>query len=132
MDYSNILNAINGPKLTPSQISENYKAFDEIQKQGVFLPDLLKRIEDLEQKVKTVPTVPDITSEVFSVMESAVKDDESVKALRRRAQDIKAQIITEMCIKDPRYKSVLDEYRATVNRVYVASREEKKEDSPSL
>ena len=132
MDYANILNAINGPKLTPSQMSENYKAFDEIQKQGVYLPDLIKRIEDLEQKVKTVGTSPDMTSEVFSVMESAVRDDESVKVARRKAQDIKSRILTEMCIKDPRYKAALDEYRATVNRVYVASKEEKKEDSPSL
>lgn len=132
MDYANILNAINGSKLTPSQISENYKAFDEIQKQGVYLPDLIKRIEDLEQKVKSVETVPDMSAEVFTVMESAVKDDEEVKVARRKAQDLKSRIITEICVKDPRYKSALDEYRATVNRVYVASREEGKGDSPSL
>lgn len=132
MDYSNILNAINGPKLSASQISENYKAFDEIQKQGIYLPDLIKRIEDLEQKVKTVESVPDMSAEVFTVMESAVKDDDAVKIARKKAQDLKSRILTEMCLKDPRYKSALDEYRATVNRIYVASREEKKEDSPSL
>lgn len=32
-------------------------------------------------------------------------------------------IITEMCLKDPRYAQAVEDYKTTVNRVYIRSRE---------
>lgn len=126
--YSNILNALQPSKLTPAQQAENYKAFDEIQKQGVSLPELLKKIGEMETRLKTIESVkaPDMSSEVFSAMEVAVKGDPEVKLAKQRASDVKSRIISEMCLKDERYRKAIEDYRATVSKAYVAKNEEVK------
>ncbi len=119
--YENIIKALqktdgqNRTGLTPEQKSRNYQIFDELMKKGVSLEDLLKNAD--------TPKDTGIASEVFSVMEEAVKDDDAVKAGRKKACDIKAQVITEICMKDERYRTALTEYRELVSRTYIACRE---------
>ena len=55
--YGNILKALGGQGQQPSgltmqQQSDNYNAFSELMKQGVYLPDLMKRMEGMEAKIK--------------------------------------------------------------------------------
>jgi hypothetical protein len=135
--YSNILNAINGmnapqpaqaphrPVLTPAEQSENYNTFSELMKQGVHLPTLLKRLDDLESKVRTLESQPkqDTNAELLAVMERAVKNDPEVKEARQKVADVKSRIISELCMQDERYKQALEDYKTTVNRVYIGKRE---------
>lgn len=95
-------------------------------KQGVYLPDLIKRLDDLEGKVRNLESQPkhDANAELFAVMESSVCDDAEVKSSKRRVSDIRNMILTEMCMKDSRYTEALDEYRTTVNRVYIRKKEQ--------
>lgn len=136
--YNNILKALGGnpnmaqpqqtaPKmgLTPAEQSENYNAFSELMKQGVHLPTLLKRMDDLETKVKALESQPkqDTNAELLAVMERAVKNDPEVRDARQRVADVKSKIISEMCMQDERYKQALEDYKTTVNRVYIGKRE---------
>lgn len=129
--YSNVLKALQGMQgsaqgLSYAQQSENYSTFSELMRKGVYLPDMLKRLDELESKVKTLETRPkhDANAELIAVMEASVKSDPEVKKARQKVADIKTAIISEMCMRDPRYADAVEEYKTTVNRVYIASREQ--------
>ena len=125
MDYSALFNAVTGtqaPGLSAQQINENYQAFQELQKQGITIPTLMRDLEDLKAKVsaiETKPKTPQLDSELFQVMEAAVKDDPQVVSARMNAQQVKAQIISELCRQDPRYAQALDQYSREVHAAYV-------------
>ena len=125
MDYSALFNAVTGTQasgLTAQQINENYQAFQELQKQGITIPTLMRDLEDLKAKVsaiETKPKTPQLDSELFQVMEAAVKDDPQVVSARMNAQQVKAQIISELCRQDPRYAQALDQYSREVHAAYV-------------
>lgn len=132
--YSNILKALGAPQanapvstggLSMVQQAENYTAFDELMKQGVHIPTLLKRLDDMESKVRALESQPrhDTNAELLAVMEQAVKNDPEVKAARQRVADVKTAIIAELCMKDPRYCEALEAYKTTVNRIYIKRRE---------
>ena len=125
MDYSALFNAVTGtqaPGLSPQQIQENYNAFQDLQRQGITIPTLMRDLEDLKAKVsaiETKPKTPQLDSELFQVMEAAVKDDPQVVSARMNAQQVKAQIISELCRQDPRYAQALDQYSREVHAAYV-------------
>ena len=134
--YSNILKALGGTSqatepvpsaggLSMAQQAENYDLFSKMMKEGVYLPDLIKRLDDMEAKVKALESQPkhDANAELLAVMEAAVKNHPEVKASRQKVADAKTAIINEMCMKDPRFKDALEEYKTTVNRVYIQTRE---------
>lgn len=134
--YSNILKALGGASqatepapsaggLSMAQQAENYSAFSELMKQGIHIPTLLKRLDDMETKVKTLESQPkhDTNAELLAVMEAAVKNNPEVKQARQKVADVKTAIINEMCMKDSRFKDALEAYKTTVNRVYIQTRE---------
>lgn len=131
--FSNILKAVGqtpapaspAPSLSWEQQSENYNIYSELTKKGVYIPDLLKRLDDLESKVREMESQPkrDTNAEILAVMEQAVRNHPDVKASRQHVADVKSTIITEMCMKDPRYKQALEDYKTMVNKVYIQTRE---------
>ena len=130
--YDNILKALNQPQqpapaqggLTFQQQSDNYSAFSDLMKQGVYIPDLLKRIDALEAQVKEQGQKKDVMdADLFAVMETSVKGDEEVKAAKQRLADEKSRVISEICSKDEGYRNALDAYRRTVNAAYIRSKE---------
>lgn len=133
--YSNILKAIEAqqtPTMEPqagglsvAQRADNYNAFTELMNRGVYLPDLIKRLDDMEAKVKALESQPkhDANAELLAVMEAAVKNHTEVKQARQKVADAKTAIINEMCMKDPRFRDALEAYKTTVNRVYIQTRE---------
>ncbi len=126
MAYDNILNAVKGtaPKLTPAQEVENYNAFSDLQKQGIYIPDLLKRIGDMEARLAGMEaTKREADADLFAVMEQAVRGEQTVKDARQKVSDEKSRIIAELCMKDDRYRQAMDEYRRTVNAEYIRQRE---------
>lgn len=121
-DYSNILKAVNGGKsgLSMQQQADNYNAFSKLMDQGVYIPDLIKRLDDLEERMKGVESPKaEADRELLAVMEAAVKGDPDVKVARQRVADEKSRIILDMCRQDQRYREAVDDYRRTVNSAYV-------------
>lgn len=96
-----------------------------LMKEGVYLPDLIKRLDNMEAKVKALESQPkqDTNAELLAVMEQAVKNHQEVKAARQHVADVKSAIITEMCMQDQRYRNALEAYKTTVNKVYIQTRE---------
>lgn len=90
-------------------------------KKGISLEELL-RVADGKKTPDTIST------EVFSVMEEAVKEDEKVTEARLKATKMKAEVLSEICMKDERYRTVLEEYRKAVSEAYVRNKENKGED----
>lgn len=132
MVYDNILKALNQPQqpapaqggLTFQQQSDNYTAFSDLMKQGVYIPDLLKRIETLEAQVREQGARKDtMDADLFSVMEASVKGDEEVKAAKQRLADEKSRVIAEICSKDEGYMKAMEDYRRTVNAAYIRHKE---------
>lgn len=134
--YSNILKALGGTPqadepapstggLSMAQQAENYDTFSKLMREGVYLPDLIKRLDDMETKIKTLESQPkhDANAELLAVMEAAVKNHAEVKQARQKVADIKTAIINEICMKDPRFREALEDYKTTVNRVYIQTRE---------
>ena len=134
--YSNILKALGGASqatepvpsaggLSMAQQAENYDLFSKMMKEGVYLPDLIKRLDDMESKIKTLESQPkqDTNAELLAVMEQAVKNHPDVKASRQHVADVKSAIITEMCMQDQRYRDALESYKTMVNKVYIQTRE---------
>lgn len=115
-DYSNILKAIGAKQtdspLTMEQRAKNYEMFDKIMKEGIYLPDLMDRKQDKES----------ISPEIFSVMENAVKDIQSVKDAKRRLSDEKTRVIMEICMKDAGYREAREAYNKAVSEAYVGAR----------
>lgn len=129
--YDNILKALNQPQSTPAQggltfqqQSDNYAAFSDLMKQGVYIPDLLKRIDALEAQVREQGQRKDtMDADLFSVMEASVKGDEEVKAAKQRLADEKSRVIAEICSKDEGYMKAMEDYRRTVNAAYIRNKE---------
>ena len=93
-------------------------------KQGVYIPDLLKRIETLEAQVREQGARKDtMDADLFSVMEASVKGDEEVKAAKQRLADEKSRVIAEICSKDEGYMKAMEDYRRTVNAAYIRNKE---------
>ena len=93
-------------------------------KQGVYLPDLMKRMEGMEAKIKEMDerrSAEDM--DLFAVMESAVKDAPEVKEARQRVADEKSRVIARMCMDDPGYRDAVESYRRVVNQTYVKRKE---------
>jgi len=132
MAYDNIMNAINKPGegLTTKQQADNYDIFGKMMKEGVYIPDLLKKIDNLESEVKDLkkPKESPMDAQLFSVMEQAVRDDPEVVTAKRRLQDEKTRIISELCMADSNYRALFDSYRTAVNAAYVNKREIKNTD----
>ena len=129
--YSNILNAVKGAGeanngLTTAQQMDNYNTFSKLMKDGVYLPDMVKRISDLEEKVKGMEDSPKsrVNEELFAVMEASVKGEDEVKAARQKLSSIKTEILSEICMKDGRYKEAYDGYRTAVNAAYIRKKEQ--------
>lgn len=126
--YENIKNAINpgsGKGLSTQQQAENYDLFGKLMKEGVYLPDLIKKVDSLEAKINDLekPKVNPMDAELFAVMEASVKDDPAVIDAKRKLQNEKTRVISELCMKDEAYRRSFDEYRRTVNQAYVSSKE---------
>ena len=96
-----------------------------LMKEGVYLPDLIKRLDSMEAKVKALESQPkhDANAELLAVMEQAVRNHQEVKVARQHVADVKSAIITEMCMQDQRYRDALEAYKTTVNKVYIQTRE---------
>ena len=118
-DYTNILKALRSEGMTVDKKAENYRAFDELMRQGVSLPDLMQRLESLENRVKEMDEHPQQDREVFAVMESAVADDADVVKAKARREEVMERILTESCMRDKRFAEADRDYRAVVNAAYV-------------
>lgn len=127
MAYDNIMKAIQGSGngLTTQQQAENYDLFGKMMKEGVYLPDLVKKIDALESKINDLEKPKDnpVDAQLFAVMEQSVRDDPEVVAVKRRLQDEKTRIISELCMSKEPYRKLFDEYRTAVNAAYVAKKE---------
>lgn len=125
-EYQNILKAVQGQQsLSAGQQADNYSAFSELMKQGVYLPDLLKKVEkvdELEKRLSELGSKPSIDDDLFSVMEAAVKGDADVKAAAARRQSAKTEALSRLCMEDAAYRAADDEYRRAVHRAYVAKK----------
>lgn len=118
-DYANILKALRTEGMTVDKKAENYRAFDELMRQGVSLPDLMQRLESLENRVKEMDEHPQQDREVFAVMESAVADDADVVKAKAHRDEVMERILTESCMRDKRFAEADRDYRAVVNAAYV-------------
>lgn len=109
------------PKLTLDQQAENYNMFSEMMKQGVYLPDLVKKVDVLTAEVESLKTKAktEVDTELFEAMEASVKGMPEVKRAKQHLVDVKSMVISEMCMKDPRYQEAYDEYRRVVNKAYI-------------
>ena len=131
MEYSNILNAINGQNQVQSNSmadlnrrNENYKLVDQLNNEGISLKDLISQVDELKKKVESLEKPSKAVDEdLFLVMESAVKDDPTVVEAKRKVSEEKSRVIAELCAKDPRFMAARDEYRRAVNQAYVRSKE---------
>ena len=129
--YGNILKALGkeGSQqdgLSYQQQTDNYQAFSDLMKEGVYIPDLLKRIETLEAQVREQGAKRDtLDADLFSVMESAVKGDPDVKQARQRLAEEKTRVITDLCMRDDGYRGAMESYRRAVNSAYVRSKEDR-------
>ena len=127
--YSSILKALekDDPQqggLSYQQQTENYSAFSDLMKQGIYIPDLLKRIDALEAQVKEQGQKKDVMdADLFAVMETSVRGDDEVKAAKQRLADEKSRVISEICSKDDGYRQAMDAYRRTVNAAYIRWKE---------
>jgi len=133
--YENILGALNSKpqsKLTPAQEVANYSAFSDLQKQGVYLPDMMEKLRELDELKKRLDSIeksaPVVDEAVFSTMEAAVAKNHVVVEARKHMESTQSTILQELCMKDPRYKEAYDAYRAAVNREYVKAHEKKKDE----
>ena len=129
--YSNILKAVGqtpqtsepgeAPKLSLDQQARNYDTFSELMRQGVYLPDLIATIDQLRSEVDALKkgARAEVDSTLFEAMEASVKGVPEVKHARQRMADAKTAVLTDICLKDPRFKEAYDDYRKTVSRSYL-------------
>ena len=128
--YENIKNAMQGGKtLTPQEQAQNYDLFGKMMKEGVSLADLVKKVDALETEVKDLkkPKQSAMDAQLFYVMEQAVKGDPAVTDARRRLQDEKTRIISDLCMADEVFRKLYESYRTAVNSAYVNQKEGKTE-----
>ena len=124
-DYNNILNALGKTALSPQKQSENFEAYRKLNDEGIYIPELLQKLKQLEERVENIekPKENPIDAELFSVMEQAVKDDASVMNAKRALQNEKTRIISELCMATPEYRKAFDEYKTAVNAAYISKKE---------
>ena len=131
MEYSNILNAINGqnqPQTSSmadlNRRTENYKLVDQLNNEGISLKDLISQVDELKKKVESLEKPSKAVDEdLFKVMEAAVCNDPAVVEAKRKVSEEKSRVIAELCAKDPKFMAARDEYRRTVNKVYISKKE---------
>lgn len=126
--YENILNAVKLQKLSSAQELENYDTFSKIQKEGIVLSDLMRKAseaDELRKKLDELQSKPSVDADLLQVMESAVKDHESVKLAKRRVYSERERVLEEICTHDEGYRRAVEEYRTEVNRAYVEQKESK-------
>lgn len=126
MAYDNIVKALGpGNGLTPQQQAENYDLFGKMMKEGISLKETLAKIDSLESEIKDLkkPKESPMDAQLFSVMEQAVREVPAVMEAKRRLQDEKTRIISELCMADEAYRKCFDQYRTAVNAAYVDSKE---------
>ncbi len=128
-EYSNILSAVSAQPKDYNRLNDNYRLFNELQSKGMSLADVIKRAEsadDLKRQVDELErkAVTSTDTASFKAMESAVKDDPDVQDAKKGLQEIRSQIITELCAADPRYRDASERYHNTVNDAYVKRKEE--------
>ena len=130
MAYDHIIEAVRGQsRLTPAQEVENYATFSDLQKQGVYLPELVKKMQefdDLKKRFDEMDSRPSVDAELFAVMEQTVRDDPGVRDARRRMSDEKTRVINEICMRDEGFRKVAEDYRRAVNSAYLSARERDK------
>ena len=130
MEYSNILNAINGmnqqnPTMDDlNRRNENYRLVDKLNQEGVSLKDALGQIEELKREIEELKKPSKAVDEdLFAVKEAAVKDDPMVIEAKRKVSEEKTRVIAELCAKDAGFMAARDEYRRGVDQAYVRSKE---------
>ena len=130
-DYSNILQAINGMNSGQSNSmadltrrNENFKLVDQLNNEGVSLKDALGQIEALKKEIEELKKPSKAMDEdLFAVMEASVASEPEVVEAKRRVTEEKNRVFAELCAKDPQFMAARDEYRRTVNKVYIAKKE---------
>ncbi|MBQ7622083.1 MAG: hypothetical protein IJV02_06695 [Candidatus Methanomethylophilaceae archaeon] len=130
-DYSNIMAALGkNNQLSVQEQNANFDAYRKLTDNGVSIPKLLEKIDSMEKRMSEIekPKENPLDAELFAVMESAVKDDRAVIDAKHKLQSEKTRVISELCVKDERYRGALDEYRRAVNQAYVQYKEIKTSD----
>lgn len=117
--YENIKKAVNSP-LSNEQKNENFRAFNALMEKGVYLPDLLDKIKEVDELKKRIEEMqsPPINAELYAMMESAVKDDAEVMKATEAMTARREAIIDEMCRKDPDYVRLSDARRTAIEGAY--------------
>ena len=108
--YQNILNAISSTdgELTVAERIENYNLYEQLNKKGIELADLIQKAEKGSE--------PD--DDLFKMMESSVKGDPDVKECRQRLADVKSSILSRICAGYPEYREAVAAYRDAVKKAY--------------
>lgn len=128
MAFDNLLQAVTSTQtqtsyptsLSSQQIVDNHRAFEELQRSGIYIPDLMKRLESLETQMKSM-SEPKVDPDLFPMMESAVKDDPQIQSKRRAVEDARQRVINEMLMRDPRVSDAVKAYREEVRVRYLES-----------
>lgn len=102
--YDNILKAVGADKPT------NWDIINKWISEGRDLAEMDRQMSS---------GTPSVEPALFHAMEQAVKSDPDVRAKRQAAADVKTQIITEICVRDPRYKEALEAYQKAVTDAYL-------------
>ena len=121
--------------------ANNYNVFSELMKKGVDLkkmvseyddmktkltelPAILKRVGELEEKLKK-STVEDVKA--YELMERAVKDDAGVKDATEMLARQKSITLHNICMSDNAYASAYSAKRLAVEEAYAKRSEVKSE-----
>jgi len=128
MAYENILKALgrSGEGLSQQQQSDNYRAFSEIMREGVYIPDMISQIDSLKARVEALEHPNPVDAELFTVMESTVREDTDVRTAKDKLATAKTRVISELCMKDTDYRRLFEEYRTLVHTKYVERNERNK------
>ena len=106
--YSNILKAVGGE---PTQTKpDNWAIINKWISEGRDLAEIDRQMSEGK---------PSMDRELFHAMEQSVRNDPDVKKARQHAADVKTEIITEFCLRDPRYKEALESYQKAVSEAYL-------------
>lgn len=114
--YENILNALSGGKvnqLTYEDSARNYALFDELQKKGVKLEDLIRKANAADDELRVNPAV-------FTAMEKAVADRPEVKAAKADLERARDEAMRELLRSCPAYMSAETAYRDAVGKAYTS------------
>lgn len=122
MQYNNIMRAMQGNNgLSNEQKNENFKAFNELMDQGVYIPDLMAKIKEvdaLKKRIEEMESAPKIDPGLFAMMESSVKDDPDVVKASKELSKRRDAIIDEVCRKDAEYSRLSDARRTAIETAY--------------